>query len=283
MKAARPEDSANLIAALQMEYGDYFPRVFNELAREGKVSGELLIIPSLPAQAARETVSRLARVKESDLAASVPADSQRVVKERTQESLVDFVRTIPFMNDQSVGTAMAYEQMIRKMAYEQVGQGVSPGDAVKSATRMLLGHYEFRETVRIPRGVDWGKARNGMNEMIGKDLANIDVPADLAGARTPKAAFEYWTGIVRGRPLWHTTDDNTGVRLFVVRDDNVKAPVTKAGRPVFYTWEQLQAVPERKLSALPRTGEEFRQQLGREPTMLDQDRLAYERLRNTIR
>jgi hypothetical protein len=116
MKAARPEDSANLIAALEMEYGRHFPRVFNELAREGKVSSELLIIPNLPAQAARETVSRLARVKESDLAASVPADSQRVVKDRAQEVVVDFVRTIPFMGEQSVGMVGSYEQMIRKMA-----------------------------------------------------------------------------------------------------------------------------------------------------------------------
>lgn len=283
MKAARPEDSANLIAALQMEYGRYFPRVFNELAREGKVSGELLIIPNLPAQAARETVSRLARVKESDLAASVPADSQRVVKERTQESLVDFVRTIPFMGEQSVGMVGSYEQMIRKMAYEQVGQGAAADDAVERARRMLLGHYEFRDTVRIPRGVDWGKVRKGMGEMVDKDLAGIDVPADLAGARTPEQARAAFTSVVKDRPLWHTTDDDTGVRLFVVREDGVKMPVTKAGRPVTYTWEQLQAVPERKLSALPRTGEEFRQQLGREPTMLDQDRLAYERLRNTIR
>jgi hypothetical protein len=281
MKAARPEDSANLIAALEMEYGRHFPRVFNELAREGKVSSELLIIPNLPAQAARETVSRLARVKESDLAASVPADSQRVVKDRAQEAVVDFVRTIPFMGEQSVGMVGSYEQMIRKMAYEQVGQGASADDAVERARRMLLGHYEFRDTVRIPRGVDWSKVRKGMGEMVDKDLADIDVPADLAGARTPEQARATFTSVVKARPLWHTTDDDTGVRLFVVREDGVKMPVTKAGRPVTYTWEQLQAVPERKLSALPRTGEEFRQQLGREPTMLDQDRLAYERLRNT--
>jgi len=281
MKAARPEDSANLIAALEMEYGRHFPRVFNELAREGKVSSELLIIPNLPAQAARETVSRLARVKESDLAASVPADSQRVVKDRAQEVVVDFVRTIPFMGEQSVGMVGSYEQMIRKMAYEQVGQGASADDAVERARRMLLGHYEFRDTVRIPRGVDWSKVRKGMGEMVDKDLAGIDVPADLAGARTPEQARATFTNVVKARPLWHTTDDDTGVRLFVVREDGVKMPVTKAGRPVTYTWEQLQAVPERKLSALPRTGEEFRQQLGREPTMLDQDRLAYERLRNT--
>jgi hypothetical protein len=213
----------------------------------------------------------------------VPADSQRVVKDRAQEAVVDFVRTIPFMGEQSVGMVGSYEQMIRKMAYEQVGQGVAADDAVERARRMLLGHYEFRDTVRIPRGVDWGKVRKGMGEMVDKDLAGIDVPADLAGARTPEQARAAFTSVVKDRPLWHTTDDDTGVRLFVVREDGVKMPVTKAGRPVTYTWEQLQAVPERKLSALPRTGEEFRQQLGREPTMLDQDRLAYERLRNTTR
>jgi hypothetical protein len=258
MKAARPEDSANLIAALQMEYGDYFSRVFSELAREGKLSGELLIIPNLPAQAAREAVSRLARVKDADLAASVPSDQQRAVKDRAQEAVVDLVRTVPFMGEQAVGMVSSYEQMIRKMAYEQVGQGSSPDEAVERARKMLLGHYEFRDTLRIPRGVDYRSVRSGLKDVLGAALSDIDVPPDLAGARAPDQARKAFTEIVRSRPLWHTADDDSGVRLFVVRDDGVKMPVTKGGRPLMFTWEQLQAAQQQ---AAQQTSQQIRSSL----------------------
>ena len=57
MQASKPEDSANLIGGLQAEYGEFFPRVFDQLVKDGKIAGELLIIPNLPSQTAKPTTT----------------------------------------------------------------------------------------------------------------------------------------------------------------------------------------------------------------------------------
>lgn len=248
MNAKRPEDSANLIATLETEYGKYFPTVFNELAREGKISGELLIIPNLPSQAAREAVSRLARVKESDLAVGIESGDQKSVKDKASEAVAEFVKAMPYLNDQSVGMANSYEALIRKMTYEQMAGGASVGDAVERARAMLLGHYDFQDTVRVPKGVDYSASKRAMTLLL-RDLPTVDVPPDLVGSRTPDEARAAYTEIVKSRPLWHTTDDDKGVQLFVVRENGTKAPVTVGGKPLRRTWVELQAAATAKRRA----------------------------------
>lgn len=245
MAAQRPEDSANLIATLETEYGKNFPRVFNELAREGKLSGELLVIPNLPSQAARETVSRLARVKESELAAAVAPEYVKDVKESVIKIMQEYAPTVPAINSQSVSTINNYETLLRKFALEQVKDGSSVSDAQKRARALLLGHYEFQGTVRVPKGVDYGVSKKAMDTIL-KDLQGVDVQPDEIGARKPEEARAFYTDIVKARPMWHTTDDDKGVQLFVVRDNGTKAPVTVGGKPVRKTWTELAAVPVEK-------------------------------------
>ena len=57
---------------------------FLSIQGEGKLSGELLIIPNLPSQASRELVSRLARIKESELAGTVPPDAVKGVRDKVR-------------------------------------------------------------------------------------------------------------------------------------------------------------------------------------------------------
>lgn len=248
MGAQRPEDSANLIATLETEYGKYFPRVFSELAKEGKISGELLVIPNLPSQAAREAVSRLARVKESDLTAAVAPDQVKAVKDAVTGVMEEYARTVPVINTQSIGSINSYETLMRKFALEQVKDGASVSDARKRATSLLFGHYEFQGTVRVPKGVDYSASKRAMNLLL-RDLQSVDVLPDEMGARKPDEARKYYTDIVKSRPLWHTTDDDKGVQLFVVRDNGTKAPVTVGGQPVRKTWIELQAMAASKRKA----------------------------------
>jgi soluble lytic murein transglycosylase-like protein len=249
MAATRPEDSANLIASLESEYGTtYFPQVFQELVRDGKISGELLVIPNLPSQSARENVSRLARVKDEELAKAVTADQQKIVKEQVTEVLTEFARAIPVMSAQSVGTVNSYESIMRKMAYEQIAAGRDPADAVKNAQTMLLGHYDIRDGVRYPKAVNVAVAGNGMNIAV-SELKDVDAPPDMAGARTPEEAKQAHLEQIRARPLWHTTDDDKGVQLYVLRDNGTKLMVTAGGKPVRFTWDQLAAMNDPKAAA----------------------------------
>ena len=242
MKATKPEDSANLIAGLEAEYGDeFFPKVFDQLVRDGKISGELLIIPNLPSQAAREMVSRLARVKEADMTQGIDAANQKAVKEAVTSTLSDFAKTIPLMTESASKTVNAYETTLRKLAYQFMQNGTKPGEAAEQARTMLLGQYTFEGATRIPKTVNASKALTGAGRMLATDLTGIDVPRDGTGARSgPEAAAE-WQATVRARPEWYTRQDDSGVELWAMGNNGTRYRVTRGGQGVAYTWEQLTA------------------------------------------
>jgi len=239
MGATRPEDSANLISGLEAEYGGYFPKVFGELVKSGAISGELLLIPNLPSQTAREAVSRLARVKESDLSNGIDTKVQKDVKDAVTMKLGEFTRAVPFPNDQASGVISAYETSMRKLAYQFVLSGQDGTTATDSAHKMLLGHYQFDETMRVPRSVDLSATKRGAAYMLDKDLKGIDVPTDLVGARKPEELADEWQSTVRSRPMWFTNDDDKGLTLYAQGNDGVRYKVTRGGKPVTYSWLDL--------------------------------------------
>ena len=242
MKASRPEDSANLIGGLQAEYGDYFPRVFNQLVRDNKIAGELLIIPNLPDQSTREVVSRLARVKEADLVQGIDAAGQKAIKEAVVESLSEFVRTIPMMNESASKTVNAYETTLRKLAYQFMQNGSKPTEAAEQARMALLGQYTFEGATRFPKGVQPSRAMRGADRLLASDLAGIDVPRDRVGMRNPVELSAAWQSTVRDRPEWYTREDDSGVDLYVFdKERGTRQRVTRGGVGVSYSWEQLEA------------------------------------------
>lgn len=241
MKATKPEDSANLIAGLEAEYGEFFPRVFNQLVKEGKIAGELLIIPNLPSQTAREAVSRLARVKESDLVQGIEGADQKAVKEAVTATLTEFSKTIPLMTQQSAGTVNAYETTLRKLAYQFMQSGTKPSEAAEQAKAMLLGQYVFEGTTRFPKSVNVSDAQTAADRMLAKDLDNIDVPRDLTGARSGTELLTEWRSTVRARPQWFTKQDDGGIELWATGNNGTRYRVTRGGQGVSYTWEELSA------------------------------------------
>lgn len=240
MSAARPEDSANLIAGLEAEYGkEFFPKVFAELVKEKKISGELLLIPNLPTQTAREAVSRLARVKESDLTAGIDAQAQKDVKDGVNAKLEEFARAVPMMNEQVVGTINSYETSLRKIAYSFVANGMSVTDAVKQANTMLLGHYQFEGFMRVPAHINMREIKRGAQFMLENDLGTIDTERDNSSTRDAKGQAAEWQDRVKAHAQWFPTDDDSGLTLFALGKDNVRYRVKRDGKPVIYSWEDL--------------------------------------------
>lgn len=253
MAATRPEDSANLIASLEQQYGKHFPRVFNELVAGKKLANELIIIPNLPTPAARETVSRLARVKETDLTQGIDAKDQKSVKDLVTTNLEAMAATIPLLTEQSSEVMNAYETTMRKAAYGFMAGGMSPSDAVTRAQSLLLGQYQFSGSIRVPRGLDTSAVQQGTQSRLYDSLDGIDVPRDLiAGARNPEQVQEEWLRTVRARPLWFTSDDDGGVGLWAQGADGVRYRVTKGGAPVSFTWAELQ-LPTRTPATVPQS------------------------------
>lgn len=241
MNATKPEDSANLIGGLEAEYGEFFPRVFDQLVKEGKIAGELLIIPNLPSQAAREAVSRLARVKEADLVQGLDAQGQKAAKEAVTATLTELAGTVALPTDASARTINAYETTLRKMTYQAMQGGASAGEAAERARAMLLGQYEFKGTIRFPKTVNQSQAMAGAARVLAKELGDIDLPRDLTGARKPDEVRAEWADTVRARPQWFTRQDDGGLELWAVGNNGVRYRVTRGGQGVAYTWEQLAA------------------------------------------
>lgn len=240
MTATRPEDSANLIGGLEAEYGtEFFPKVFGELAKAGKISGELLIIPSLPSQSAREAVSRLARVKESDLTVGITSIVQKDVKDAVTAEVVNYAKAIPIMTQQAASVVGTYETSMRKIAYSLVSGGMSSSDAVAQANKMLLGHHQFDGTMRVPESVNLSLVQRGADFMLKNDLAGIDPLPDQSMSRDP-AALSVETKIrVQANAQWFTSDKNDGLTLFAVGQNGVRYRITRNGNPVTYPWADL--------------------------------------------
>lgn len=270
MKATKPEDSANLIAGLEQEYGGYFPRVFDQLVREHKISGDLLIIPNLPSQTAREAVSRLARVKESDLVQGIDPASQKAVKEAVVSTMTNFTRTIPLMTEPAAKTVNAYEATLRKLAYQFMQGGTKPSEAAEQARVMLLGQYVFDGHARFPRSVDSSRAMSGARRMLESDLVGIDVPRDTMGSRTTSEAVAEWQSTVHARPQFFTSQDDGGLELWATGNNGTRYRVTRGGVGVSYTWEQLMAsnVEAQKAAASQGSGARLRVQANQEASRL---------------
>lgn len=241
MEAAKPNDSAKLIAGLEKEYGDYFPMVFNQLVKENKISGDLLIIPNIPSPYVRDIVSSLARVKVTDLTQGIDAPAQKIVKDAVVAKLADFVKTIPAMNAASIKSVNGYETTLQKMAYQLIQNGSSPGEAAKQASTLLLGHYNFDGTKRFPASVNSSVAMNGARKMLVNDLADLDPPLMETGFRKPSETDAEWRATVTSNAVWYPREKDTGLELWAKGFNNVIYRVTRGDVGVSYTWDQLAA------------------------------------------
>jgi len=239
MTLTKPDDAANLIGGLEQQYGPYFPQVFDQLVKEGKLAGEMIIIPNLPSASAREAVSRLARVKESDLTQGLDTQVQTAAKEAVTATLAEFSRTVPMMTSQAAGTVSAYETTMRKLTYQFMLGGANPGEASERAREMLLGQYTFDGTMRLPKTVDVGAVQRGAKHMLRTDLGGIDTPADLVGARRPEESAAEWSDTIRARAEWFTRQDDGGLELWAMGANGVRYRVTRGGKPVSYSWVDL--------------------------------------------
>jgi hypothetical protein len=248
MNATRPEDSANLMRGLKAEYGEFFPQVFGQLVKENKLPDEMIIIANLDSPVAQEAVSRLSRIKEADLTKGLEATDVKIVKEKVVETLAEFARTMPLMTDGSARSINAYETTLRKLAYEFIQTGASADNAAKKAKNLILGKYEFDGTMRFPISVNKAEVMQSADRVLRFDLDNIDVVSDNTGVRTDAQKKAEWLSIVRERPQWFPRENDKGEQnddgmdLWAMGKDGVRYRVTRGGKGVSYTWEELAAV-----------------------------------------
>lgn len=245
-KARRPEDAAMLVGALEQEYGkQYFGQVMGELMAAGKLSPALMIIPSLPNAAARETVSALSVIKMDDLKTGIDPMLIKDAKEGAIEGAATLARTLPPVSGSGAALLGAYQDMIERIAYERLrtGQDNNGTAAAENAAAMLLGHYQFDDQLRLPAGVMVGQVRRSLAQRLDKTvvptLSVSDVPADLTRAYKPKEALEQWRDLVAANAVWYTSPDDSGAQLWVRGRNGTLYRVKQGGRQVSFTFDEL--------------------------------------------
>lgn len=245
-KAQRPEDAANLVASLEAEYGKvYFPQVMNELMKAEKLTPALMIIPNLPSASARETVSALAPIKMDDLKTGINLDDQKRVREQAVEHAATLARTFPPVSGSGYVLLNAYQDMIEKIAYERLrtGQDKNGAVAAESAYKMLLGHFEFEGTMRLPKGIDGSDVRKRLDRELAKavpdSLTQADVPENLVRAYKPEESLALWRDTVQSKAVWYTNKDNTGVELWARGANGELYRVKRGGEQIGYSFTDL--------------------------------------------
>lgn len=248
-KASRPEDAANLIGALEAEYGPaYFPQVMNELMKAEKLTPALMIIPNLPSASARELVSALAVVKMDDLKTGINLDDQKRVREQAVEHAATLARTFPPISGSGYVLLNSYQDMIEKIAYERLrtGQDKNGAVAAESAYKTLLGHFEFNGTMRLPKGVDGSAVKKRLDRELSKavpdSLTQGDVPENLSRAYKPEESLALWRDTVQSKAVWYTNKENTGVDLWARGANGELYRVKKDGQQISYPFDKLTAV-----------------------------------------
>lgn len=280
-RATRPEDAADLVAALESEYGpQYFPRVMNELMAAGKLSPALMIIPNLPNAGAREIVSALSAMKMDDLKVGIDSTAQRDVRENAVSFASELARTLPPTSGSGAALLSSYQDMIERIAYERLrtGQDRSGAAAAESAYRMLLGHYQFDGTLRLPEGVRPRSIRSALRHRLERDVVPsftaADLPDDLTRAYRPEEALVQWRNLVERNAVWYTSQDDQSAQLWVQGSNGVLYRVRSGGQQVSFTFDNLSAATPAQLMEPHNRGRlaqrRFREQLARETEKIRQ-------------
>ena len=274
-QATRPEDAGILVAALEQEYGrQYFPQVMNELMQAGRLPPALMIIPNLPNAASREIVSRLSVMKMDDLKAGVDPKAQSDARAAAVEGASSLARTLPPVSGSGAALLGSYQEMIERIAYERLrtGQDSNGAAAAESATKILLGHYQFEDQLRLPSNVNPRQIRNALSNRLERavvpGLSVADVPADLTGAYLPEEALIQWRDLVARNGVWYTAPDDASAQLWVRGDNGVLYRVNSGGRQVTATFDELTAITPQQMQEPHNRGRaaqrRFREQLARE-------------------
>lgn len=233
------ETSADIVADLERTYGrQYFPMVMREMMQDNKLPPAMMIIPDLESFDSREVVSRVSASDKKALEAGVAEQERTAIKRRVTEHVATLRASAGPMSVQMASQLAAYEDTMYRVALERMGRGVdtSGAAAADAANTMLLGKYQFKGTLRIPKNMDAGNVTRGLNrslsEQIVPSLTIADVPMDQTQARTPVEALTEWKSTVAARGIWISNNDTTTAQLWAQGKNGEFFRVMRGGKQI---------------------------------------------------
>lgn len=245
-----PDSPALRLQALAQQYGDNWPRVFQDLTRDGRLAPEYQVLANIPSATGQADYARmLAAARQAggmDKLDDGLAEATRNQINRDVEGYTRAFTRTATASGQTGGAPLAsmVHNAVRNLATYYALQGASAGDAMqRAADRIINDKYEIQGTMRVPRMTSDGRplglapvARAQAEVMRGltaERLLDISGPADVPMEDRRRSE---WLAAQRG--FWVPTENDRG--LVLMRE------VENGGRvPVYVQPETANAVPDR--------------------------------------
>lgn len=254
------ESVADIVTALQMDYGKYFPQVMTELNEKGTLPPIMGVIANVDSPVDRQTIARVASIDTQALEKSI--GDKAFVKDVKDQVAMKIRQLRTSTGNSTIGSTAqvnAYEHAMTNIALESYGRSyTSAKEAVTAASGILLGKYQFvnNDTLRLPADVNAKKVKLELENItrdVSKDLLDTDIPPDATRARTLQERKDSWQSSIRGNSMWVADPQTKGAYLFVKQASGQLTAVRKNGQPIYYTWEDILAEGATK----PTFGETF--------------------------
>lgn len=234
-----PQQANLAIKKYEAQFGQYWDKVFRQVSpkmdpatlvaatMEDDVARTLLIDAS---RKPRPELVKLAGIKEADLTTVVVSDPR----------FTDFRNALsPYgVADNNVSAVRQAVETLALGYMSSMNQDAST--AVDNAMKQVLSKYQFgsvnNQSFVAPRDVDPAQIESAAHKLLrNMDVSQFDIPAGVPG-ETETDRRRRLESSIRNRGRWVTAPGLTGLTLF---DD--RGMVTRYGRPVTLTWEQILA------------------------------------------
>lgn len=237
----KPEQRSQNLAALEQTWGAAFPQLLAEVAP--KLDGAARAMSLMdPATAARFDRASLAAKDAEQLVAT---DDKKAVDDAIVAAVDPLAQTLVAAPDRNERVREVVDAA-RVLALDKVTRGTAPADAAREAVSAIIdGQYEYRGTLRVPRGVGADAVEEGARQFLDQGLPGVDLSlTSVAGAarfRTPAELRDAAARDLRRNGRWLTLPDGTGVQLLRPRGDEFLPVLDAQGRPVTLTWDQAKS------------------------------------------
>lgn len=243
VKGAKPENAAKELQAAAEQFGSYWPQAFRQMSKhlDGHAKVAATVVDQKEAalliEGSRQSVAALRKangVKDGD------DGIQRAAAEDPR------VADLTVSLSQRAGGSATATQLIQSIEVHALTRmrvyGESQATATENAIQKIVGdRYDFArpggQAFRVPKAAGDVSAieagARGVRQSI--DLTDVDMPGVPAGAVVEPLKQSYIAAI-RRNGYWVTNDDETGAILY----SEYGVPVTKGGKPVAATWDELQ-------------------------------------------
>lgn len=238
---ANPDGPALRLRAMQAQYGEMWPRVFQDMVRDGNLLPEFQVLAVIPSAVGQADYARmLAAARQAGgmdkLDDALPRTTRDQINRDIDTYTASFTRTA-MASGQSGGGPLAsmVHNAVRNLATYYAMSGVDASTALqRAADRIINDRYEIQGTMRVPRTTSDGRPLG---------LAPVmRAQADTMRALTPEGLDDLpgnsqvppderrriaWRAAQRG--FWVPNERDTGLVLMMELENGGRVPVRRQG------------------------------------------------------